>query len=317
MSKKLGKLEKVAIRDVWPNEASHFTPWLASAENIQLLSEEINMDLEVQSYEEKVGPFRADILCRETSSSYDHFVLIENQFGKTDHTHLGQLMTYASGLNAVTIIWIAEKFTEEHRSALDWLNRITDDSVDFFGIEIELYRIGDSLPAPMFHVVSMPNNWSKTIKRNTDQSGITDVKKLQQEYWQALKDQVENTKCSFRMQKPAPQHWTNISVGKSSFHISVQANTRDKRIVVQLIIQNPDADEHFNLLREKYEVLSRKEINEAIEWEYKDGGKQHHVTLRFNNMDPTNRQDWPEQHGLLIESIEKFVRFFKPKIQSL
>lgn len=317
MTKKLGKLEKVAIRDVWPNEATHFTPWLATKENIDLLAEEISLDLEVVSYEERVGPFRADILCRETSANFDHYVLIENQFGKTDHTHLGQLMTYASGLSAVTIIWIAEKFTEEHRSALDWLNRITDDSVDFFGIEIELYRIGDSLPAPMFHVVSMPNNWFKSVRRNTDSSGITDTKRLQQEYWQALKEFAELKKCAFKLQKPSPQHWTNISIGKSSFYISVLANTRDKLIAVQFIITNPNAEENFRILQEKFEAESKKEISEDVEWEFKDGGKQHHVTLRFHDIDPLLKDEWPGQHELLIKYIDRFVKFFKPRIKDL
>ncbi|GAI13697.1 unnamed protein product, partial [marine sediment metagenome] len=121
-------------------------------DNIEILSETIGIELEVQSQEENVGPFRADILCLDTANN--HFVLIENQLEKTDHTHLGQLMTYAAGLDAVTIIWIAQKFTEEHRAALDWLNGITDDTINFFGVVIELYRIGDSVPAPKFNLVS-------------------------------------------------------------------------------------------------------------------------------------------------------------------
>lgn len=70
-----------------------------------------------------MGPFRADILCKETTSG--HFVLVEDQLERTDHTHLGQLMTYAAGLDAVTIVWIAKRFTDEHRAALDWLNGVT------------------------------------------------------------------------------------------------------------------------------------------------------------------------------------------------
>lgn len=110
MKTKLGKLERIDLRDYWKGEAAHFTPWLAQEDNIALLSEEIGIDLEVQSHEERVGLFRADILCKDTSTH--KFVLIENQFDRTDHTHLGQLMTYAAGLDAVTIIWISRSFTE-------------------------------------------------------------------------------------------------------------------------------------------------------------------------------------------------------------
>ena len=136
---KLGRLEKLDLRTHWKREATDFTPWLAQEENIQLLSETIGIELEVQSQEERVGPFSADILCKDTIN--DQYVLIENQLERTDHGHLGQLMTYAAGLDAVTIIWIAQKFTEEPRAALVWLNRITDDTFTFFGIEIELYKI--------------------------------------------------------------------------------------------------------------------------------------------------------------------------------
>ena len=126
MSANLGKLEKVSLRDVWQKEDLDFTPWLAQEENIAILSETIGIELEVEGTEKDVGPFRADILCKDTV--YGHWVLVENQLEKTDHTHLGQLLTYASGLNAVTIVWIAQRFTDEHRAALDWLNEITDDT---------------------------------------------------------------------------------------------------------------------------------------------------------------------------------------------
>ena len=230
----LGKLEKVEIRKVWAKEDAHFTPWLALEENIALLSEELNLDLEVQAQEERVGPFRADILCKDIAT--DRFVLIENQFGKTDHSHLGQILTYASGLNALTVIWIAEKFHEEHRAVLDWLNSLTDDTVEFFGIEIELYKIGNSEPAPMFNIVSKPNNWSKSIRRTAQSAGLTETKLLQQDYWIALKEFVEKGKATFRMQKPLPQHWTNIAIGRSGFILYAFANTQDKRIGVQLAI---------------------------------------------------------------------------------
>src|SRR5205823_7927290 len=122
-TKDLGRLQKVDLREAWTSECSDFTPWLAQEANLQLLGETIGIELELESQEKGVGPFRADILCKDTAT--DNWVLIENQLERTDHTHLGQLITYAAGLNAVTIVWIADRFTEEHRAALDWLNEHT------------------------------------------------------------------------------------------------------------------------------------------------------------------------------------------------
>src|SRR5688500_16692480 len=139
----LGRLQSVDLRSVWASECTHFTPWLAQAENLELIGEAIGVELELEAQEKRVGPFRADILCKDTITN--SWVLIENQIEPTDHCHLGQLLTYAAGLQAATIVWVAGKVREEHRAALDWLNEITGERFNFFGLEIELWRIGDSL----------------------------------------------------------------------------------------------------------------------------------------------------------------------------
>lgn len=315
MSTTLGKLEKVEIRKVWAKEDSNFTPWLAREENITLLSEELSIDLEVQGQEEYVGPFRADILCKDIATN--HYVVIENQFGKTDHSHLGQIMTYAAGLEALTIIWIAEKFVDEHRATLDWLNSITDDSVNFFGIEIELYKIGDSAPAPMFNIVSKPNDWSKSVKRSASNAAVTEKQAMNQEYWQTLKDFVEKERTAWKMQKPLPQHWTNISIGRSGFKICAIANTRDKWICVQLTIYSNDSLEQFRKLKELYEEDSKEKLSPQLEWLEKEGGKEHHVDLLFSDSNPADKSDWPRQHKLFKEWIEKYYNYFKDKIKSV
>ena len=169
----LSRLKRVDLRAAWPDEAAHFTPWLAQQENLELLGETLGMPLELEATERSVGPFAADILCKDPVS--ERWVLIENQLEQTDHTHLGQIITYAAGLNAVTVIWIARKFVEEHRAALDWLNEITAEGTDFFGVEVELWRIGDSPQvAPKFNIVSKPNAWSKQVSKAARGSGQWD-----------------------------------------------------------------------------------------------------------------------------------------------
>jgi hypothetical protein len=180
----IGRLNRVDLRDIWASEATEFTPWLALPDNMAVLGEALGIDLELEAQEKAIGPFRADILCKDIGT--DHWVLIENQLARTDHSHLGQLLTYASGLEAVTIVWIAAQFTEEHRATLDWLNKITDESFRFFGLEVELWRIEDSPAAPKFNIVSKPNNWSRSVAqaaRAIDDAELSETRITQREYW--------------------------------------------------------------------------------------------------------------------------------------
>ena len=311
---KLGTIKKIDLRDVWSSEASDFTPWLAKDENIALLGEAIGLELEVESQEKNVGPFRADILARDLTSN--HYVLIENQLEQTNHNHLGQIMTYAAGLDAFSIIWIAKSFTEEHRAALDWLNRITEENINFFGIEIEVIQIGDSLPAPQFKVVAKPNNWSKSVRSSASTGELTDTKLKQQQYWTEFKEYVEKNGSPFKVQKPSPQHWTNIALGRSNFYLSLTVNSQSHIICINLEIGGARAKEHFDKLRDLYEEDSKEHISADIEWLRLDDRKSCMVKLSksFNFTDESSRD---EQYAWFVEYVKKYIHYFRPKVKSI
>ncbi|SDY25807.1 hypothetical protein [Citreimonas salinaria] len=174
-----GRLVDLPLREAWKHEALEFTPWLA--ENIDHLSDAIGIPLELTGQEVRVESFAADILARNPSD--DSVVLIENQLEQTDHTHLGQIMTYLAGLEAQTVVWIAPEFRQPHLSAIRWLNEHTADGFSFFAVKARVVRIGDSPFAPIFEVVEKPNDWDREIKRkaSTDGSAYYDIK---QEFWE-------------------------------------------------------------------------------------------------------------------------------------
>jgi hypothetical protein len=311
---KIGKLKKVDLRQLWKGEASDFTPWLAKEENIEFLSELIGIELEVITEEKSVGPFRADILCKSTID--DSYVLVENQLEKTDHNHLGQLMTYAAGLEAVTIIWISKKFTEEHRAALDWLNRITDEEIKFFGIEVEAYQIGDSMPAPMFQMVSKPNDWTKAIHSIKRQGTLTGAKTINLEYWTELKEYFEAKGTKIKSQKPSPQHWTNFAIGKSDYHMAAVHSVRDKFIRVEFLINGNDSKEKFDELKEKYELDSYDKIDKQLIWDKLEERKVSWVYIQ-KDVDVNNKSDWPNQFQWILTNLEKMDDFFRPKLKTI
>ena len=282
----LGKLEKIDLKSVWQSEPGDFTPWLAQEPNLAQLAESLGIDeLELEATEKDVGPFRADILCKDTSSG--HWVLIENQLCRTDHGHLGQLLTYAAGLQAVTIVWIGAEFTEEHRAALDWLNEVTDDRVRFFGVEIELWRIGDSPSAPRFNVVSKPNDWAKSVSTaaaGVSEAALTETRKLQLEYWTQFRKYLMDHLGEVRPTKPLPQNWMVFSAGRSGFALVTTVNLAADRISAYLQIGGPYAKPFFNLLYQDKEEIER-EFGEQLDW--RNSRRRRRATWRSSASRPT------------------------------
>ena len=270
--------------------------------------------------EKAIGAFSADILCKETLA--DRYVLIENQLEKTDHTHMGQLLTYAAGLDAAIIIWIASRIRDEHRAVLDWLNSITSEEFSFFGLEIELWRIGDSPVAPKFNIVCQPNEWSKSTSTVIDQD-VTPDKQLQQQFWSGFRAYVVERESTIRATKPRPQHWMTIAIGRSGFNLAAIASLYDSQaesfegneIRAELYIGGENAKEHYLELESMKEEIEA-ELGEPLNWQNVADQKSCKVYLR-TSADLRDESNWPRYHAWLLEKIDAMHNVFSQRIKSL
>jgi hypothetical protein len=315
----LGRLERVELRNAWLGEATDFTPWLAQPENIALLGEAIGIELEVESQEKNVGPFRADILCRDTINS--HYVLIENQLERTDHVHLGQLLTYAAGLDAASIVWLAARFTEEHRAVLDWLNNATTSGFNFFGLEIELWRIGDSARAPKFNVISKPNDWSKTVREQAagaQSAELTEFQRLHLEFWTQFRQYLEDRGSPIHSGRPSKDAWTNVAVGRTNFSLVAWNSMKNGRSGVNLSMTGPDAKAHFGLIDERHHALVEERLSSLgnLEWRPMPNAKESQVLLTRLGT-PTKKETWPDLDAWMASALEAMHRLFSPIVKGL
>ena len=315
MKEQLGKLEPVNLRDIWESETGDFTPWLADENNLKLLGDTIGVELELVAQEKSVGPFRADVLCKDTAD--DSWVLIENQLEKTDHTHLGQILTYAAGLKAVTIVWIAERFADEHRATIDWLNEITGEHINFFGLEVEVWQIGDSSKAPKFNVIASPNEWTKggggtgRIK----QSELTDTKLLQLEYWKSFRNYLLDNHSFVKPTKALPQHWMNFAIGRSNFYMYTFVDTVKDRIGLRLCLSGNDAKAHFNLLKIEKEAIEA-DYGKNLIWDELPDKKTSYIGIYFDE-NPKTKEEWQKQHEILRDAIERMHKTLSDRIKVL
>ena len=310
----LGRLKKIPVRQIWLNEAQDFSPWLAREENFQLLGEVLGLELELEAQEKNVGPFRADLLFRETLEG--SFVLVENQLERTDHTHLGQLLTYAAGLKTVTIVWIAVQFTEEHRATLDWLNDITGEQFRFFGLELELWKIGDSEAAPKFNIVSKPNNWSRAMRDASQQLGLQNLNESQQkklQFWTEFKVYVEQN-SDLRPQSPRVQRHMNFSLGNSACHLSATFLAKDKTAAVGIYIKGSSSKALYELLQQ-----DRKEIEQTIGSEliWRENPTTAGISIEKTDFDYSDKTQWQNCFQWMLDQLCIWDKFFRIKVNEL
>ena len=307
--REIGRIEEVNIREVWRHEANEFTPWLA--DNLELLGEELGLDLVLDRTEAAVGRYALDILAKDANR--DAVVAIENQIEGTDHSHLGQLLTYAAGTKARIVIWIATEFRDEHRAALDWLNEGTGESLDFFGVEVRAVRIRNSVPAPLFRLAAAPNMWSKEVKGAP--SDLTERQQRYLRFWRPLLEELKYSR-GWRIKTENTVSYYNagsgLGTGFGRFGRTMRF-TEQGEAKVELSIQDSSKawnEAAFNLLKASRDDIEG-DLGQLI-WERLDHAKGSRVAVSRKASIDDSDAELVKTRAWMIENLIRFRTKFRP-----
>ena len=304
MKNNLGVLEIVPLRKIWAKEPE-FSAWLAEPDNIKQLGNELGIDMLSEETEAGVGDFSADILAREDGGNRK--IIIENQYGETDHKHLGQIITYASGRNAEVLIWIVEKARDEHRAAVQWLNENTASEIGVFLVQICVYRIGNSNPAPKFTVLESPNNWLKTTRRNSSGT-VSEGGQKRLDWWNAFMDYAmkrDSFRKLFNRRKASSDHWLDLAIGSSKYHISLTAKAKG---ILGTSIYIPDDKELYQHFFNHKEAIE-KELGFTMDWQPLPNKSAARIEITRAG-DFTDLENSSEKFQWYCEKAEAFKRVF-------
>jgi hypothetical protein len=303
----VGRLEPVPLRDVWAKEARDFTTWLSN--NLDILSEYLGLELTALETEKSVGPFAADILAEDRDGFH---VVIENQIEKTDHDHLGKLITYLSNLDAKTAIWITSDPRPEHVRALEYLNEISPEDTKFFLVKIQAFKINDSEPAPYFNIAAGPSKEVKSRGEMKKEFAENDQRRL--EFFRQLLE-LSNTKTPiFKNISPTGnQNWVSAGAGKSGLGWCYAVKRYDAKAELFL---NSNAEiniERFERLKDEIESA----FGEPLEWDFKENRKQHYIRswTKIGGIEDENK--WPAIQNDLVDRLIRLEKALRPYLASL
>jgi len=292
----IGRLERVNLREVWANEATNFTTWLER--HLDILSEHIGIDLSALEREKSVGSFSADIYAEGPNGDT---VVIENQLEKTDHDHLGKLVTYLSYLEAKTAIWITSDPRPEHATAINWLNEIAPLDVSFFLVKVEAYKIGDSEPAPLFTTICGPSPEAKIVGKQKQELAGRYLKRLG--FWTELLEKARNKTNLHSNISPSKDNWIMAGAGKSG--MGWLYNIVMTEALVELFIdrgadRKEETDEIYEKLLNDREGIEKR-FGEALIWDQVEGRRVCRIKsiCKFGGL--KNEDSWDQIQEDLID----------------
>jgi len=305
------KINKVPLREIWNKEDKDFTKWLE--ENIDYLNEVIGFDITVLSREEKVGPFKVDLYGED---NFGNKVIIENQLEKTDHAHLGQIITYLVNLEANTAIWITKEPTEEHIKVIDWLNEITPDDMSFYLIKLEAIKIGDhSAAAPLFTVIKRPTTEKKQIGSERKEYAQRHV--FREKFWNQFLLEVNKKNSLFKNISPSTDSWIGIGVGKGGINLNLVVSKKYAR--PEIYINRGDKETNKEIFDYFYKLKAKieKDFGNKLVWEKMEDNVTSRIKYQLDDVNIFDEEDWPKMIEFLIDSSARMYKAFKEPIKKL
>lgn len=308
----VGRLEKVDLRKVWMKEAKDFTTWLAN--NLDILSEQISFVLSPLETEKSAGAFSADIFAEGPNGDT---VVIENQLEKTDHDHLGKLITYLSNLEAKTAIWITSDPRPEHVTAVNWLNEMSPLDTAFFLVKVEAYRIGESEPAPLFTAICAPTVEAKQIGEQKQHLAERHLRRL--DFWTQLLERAKQKTNLHSNVSPSKDNWVTAGAGRSGMGWSYVI-TMDKGSVELFIDRGPDKKEETDKIFDK--ILSDRDrienqFGEPLIWDKVDGRRVCRIKSACQLGGLKDTELWDRIEEDLIDRMVRLEKALKPALSAI
>jgi phenylpropionate dioxygenase-like ring-hydroxylating dioxygenase large terminal subunit len=297
-----GQIHAVAVKDVWPGEATDFTPWLAK--NLDVLSDALGMELILEATEASAGDFSADIVARDQSTN--RIVVIENQFGSTDHRHLGQIITYSSVLGAQAVVWIAETVRAEHKAAINFLNQNLKEGLQLYALEVGVIRIDDSKPAYTFSPVCVPVEGTVVLKGKE----TTETNQRYQAYFQMLVDEMRTQHQFTNANVGMAQSWYTFTSEKSRVFTYCASFAQRGRVRVEVYIDCRDKEKNEAIFDEL--LVNKEEIERlygtSLSWERLDSRRGCRIAAYRDGSIDSSTEELEEVRKWTVQQLLQFKR---------
>ena len=306
----IAKLEPVPLREVWKHEAQDFTIWMA--ENLDFISDAIGVDLAFVEREKSAGDFSVDILAEAGDGD---LVVIENQLERTDHDHLGKLITYMSNLDAKIAVWITSHPRPEHEKAVQWLNETLPADTGFFLIRVEAYRIENSPPAPLFTLVAGPSQEARQIGTKKKEWAERDMLRLK--FWEDLQNRLRGQTKLHTEIKPSKASWLGMGAGRGGLGYNYVILIDKARIELYIDTGNAEANQKIfeELLSRKDEI--EKVFGEPLDWQALERRRACRIAYHMPGVGLKDEEAWPELQDRMIDAMIRFEKAFRPWIKRL
>jgi hypothetical protein len=308
----VGQLEVVNIRKAFPNEAMHFTKWLET--NIETLSERLKIQLTVEQREHSVGDFSVDLLCEDGSGA---LVIIENQLEKTNHDHLGKLLTYLVNRNANTAIWITTEPRSEHQKVIDWLNQYTPTDISFYLVRVEAVRIDESRLAPLFTILAGPDRQAKELGDQKKEWADRHYKR--QEFWTMLLERLGKKSVIFSSISPGKENWIGTGAGKSgvTFNFVINKDWGAAELYIdhdrKTGVKNKEI---FDKLHAQKNTIE-EEFGDSLDWDRLEERRASRIRKKINLGGLSNQEQWAELQEAMIDAMINLIKALKPRLSKI
>lgn len=306
----IGKIKEVPLREVWKHEALDFTKWLE--ENLDVLSEKIGITLLNVDRERSAGAFNVDLVAEDESGNP---VIIENQLGKSDHDHLGKIITYLTAIDAKAAIWIVSEPRPEHIAAISWLNESS--AATFYLLKVQAIQIDDSKPAPLLTLIVGPSDESRQIGERKKE--MAERYNIREKFWsQLLAYSKTQTKLHSTI-SPTVHNWIGTGAGVSGLAYNYLI-TQHEAYVELYIDKGKDMDDLnlqiFKQLMEHREEIEKK-FGEPLDWQELENRRACRIrkTISGGYRDPES--EWPDIQKRMVDAMIRLERAFSPYIKKL